>query len=259
MHPCLLPLLVAASLTLSCASTGEDGPAAPSHAVEGSVTYLERMGLPPSAVLHVALHDLGLDRGAAPRTLASAAIPMEGRGVPFPFRLPFDADDVVPGGTHVVTASIEAEGRVLFGTPAPVGALTGGAPAVLDLLLRRGGAAARPSLEGTHWRVTELDGRAVTVVAGQRSPWLRLDAAAGTYQGHGGVNLFHGRCTLDGQELRLQPGPMTRMAGEPAAMAREDALVGALAAADGWGIEGNELVLTASGRPVARLEAVRPD
>ena len=78
------------ALTLSaCASTA---PAERTITVSGSVTYRERIALPPTARIEVKLDDVSL-ADAPSRTLASQRFGAEGRQVPFAFALTVDRAD----------------------------------------------------------------------------------------------------------------------------------------------------------------------
>ena len=100
------------ALTLSaCASTA---PAERTIAVTGSVTYRERIALPPTAQIEVTLADVSL-ADAPSRTLASQRFGAEGRQVPFAFALTVDRADLDPRHSYAVSARItDAAGRLMF-------------------------------------------------------------------------------------------------------------------------------------------------
>lgn len=100
------------ALTLSaCASTA---PAERTIAVTGSVTYRERIALPPTARIEVKLDDVSL-ADAPSRTLASQRFAAKGRQVPFAFALTVDRADLDPRHSYAVSARItEADGKLMF-------------------------------------------------------------------------------------------------------------------------------------------------
>jgi len=100
------------ALTLSaCASTA---PAERTIAVTGSVTYRERIALPPTAQIEVTLADVSL-ADAPSRTLASQRFGAEGRQVPFAFALTVDRADLDPRHSYAVSARItDADGKLMF-------------------------------------------------------------------------------------------------------------------------------------------------
>src|SRR3546814_7135103 len=100
------------ALTLSaCASTA---PAGQTIAVTGSVTYRERIALPPTARIEVKLDDVSL-ADAPSRTLASQRFAAEGKQVPFAFALTVDRVDLDPRHSYAVSARItDASGHLMF-------------------------------------------------------------------------------------------------------------------------------------------------
>lgn len=100
------------ALTLSaCASTA---PAERTIAITGSVTYRERIALPPTAQIEVTLADVSL-ADAPSRTLASQRFGAEGRQVPFAFALTVDRADLDPRHSYAVSARItDADGKLMF-------------------------------------------------------------------------------------------------------------------------------------------------
>lgn len=98
--------LLAAGLLSACASQ------APTASVTGEVFYLQRMALPPQAVLSVTLQDVSLADAPAIE-LARQQGTVSGQ-VPLPFRLDYNPQQVDPRHRYSVSARIEQEGRLLF-------------------------------------------------------------------------------------------------------------------------------------------------
>ena len=98
--------LLAAGLLSACASH------APTASVTGEVFYLQRMALPPQAVLSVTLQDVSL-ADAPSIELARQQGPVNGQ-VPLPFRLDYNPQQVDPRHRYSVSARIELDGRQLF-------------------------------------------------------------------------------------------------------------------------------------------------
>ena len=95
----------------ACASTA---PAERTIAVTGSVTYRERIALPPTAQIEVTLADVSL-ADAPSRTLASQRFGAEGKQVPFAFALTVDRADLDPRHSYAVSARItDADGKLMF-------------------------------------------------------------------------------------------------------------------------------------------------
>lgn len=82
--------------------------------LEGEVYYLERIGLPSTAILEVFLLDVS--RADAPAiTLAKQSGQIKGQ-IPLPFCLTYDPAEVEPGHSYEISARIENNGRLLFTT-----------------------------------------------------------------------------------------------------------------------------------------------
>jgi len=102
-----LTLLLATLLLAACA-----GISTPKATVVGEVFYVQRIALPPSAILTVSLQDVSLADTAAPQ-LAHQSGPINGQ-VPLPFRLEYHREQLQPGHRYAVSARIEADGKLLF-------------------------------------------------------------------------------------------------------------------------------------------------
>lgn len=103
--------------------------------VTGTVTYRERMALPPTAVVTVKLVDVS--RADAPAmVIGEQVIPTEGRQVPFAFSIAYDPAQIQPRYTYAVQARIEDGGRLLFISDRVYPVLTRDAPNHVDLVLR---------------------------------------------------------------------------------------------------------------------------
>ena len=87
----------------------------------GTVTYLERIALPPTAEITVSLVDADL------RVLATQAQTLGERQVPVPFAVVY-AGAVEEFAIYALRARIDVEGRMAFESPFDVLVLTGGNP-----------------------------------------------------------------------------------------------------------------------------------
>lgn len=79
----------------------------------GTVSYLERMALPPDATLTVELVDITLP-GAAGQIVAQTRLPAA--QPPISFSLPFDIGRIEGGHRYALHAAIAAGGTALFAT-----------------------------------------------------------------------------------------------------------------------------------------------
>jgi putative lipoprotein len=110
------------------------GGASPSR-VTGTVTYRERIALPPTAVIKVQLVDVS--RADAPAiVLGEQVTQAAGKQVPFSFEIPFDPATIVTNYSYAVQARIEVDGKLRFISDRHYAVITRGAPTRVDIVLR---------------------------------------------------------------------------------------------------------------------------
>src|SRR5260221_14204514 len=115
MRMTAFPLLLAAAACAGVVLADEKG--APTT-ITGSVVYRERIALPPDAVVRVRLEAAPAPEMAA-RRITDITIPTEGKQVPIPFELPYDAAAIHPGTKYQVRATISSGDKTLFATRTP--------------------------------------------------------------------------------------------------------------------------------------------
>lgn len=81
--------------------------------ISGSVTYRQRIALPPDAILTVRVLDTSR-AGAKARTLAEQTLELGAQQVPIPFRLVVDRDLLGKKARITLAARIESRGKLLF-------------------------------------------------------------------------------------------------------------------------------------------------
>ena len=106
--------------------------------VTGTITYRERMALPPTAVVDVRIDDVTRPGSAEP-IVASARIEHPGQ-VPIRFELPYDPQSIDQRARYAVRAVISDNGMVLFASLDTALVLTQGRSAHADLVVTRVGA-----------------------------------------------------------------------------------------------------------------------
>jgi heat shock protein HslJ len=115
------------------------------------------------------------------------------------------------------------------------------------------GAGRAEPLEGTAWRLWELNGQPA-VEAGGAAPTLSFAADEPRASGNGGCNQFNGPYTRNGESLRFGPLASTRRACvDPAGNSQETAYLGALQSTTRYSVYDDLLVLYAQNQVVARL------
>ncbi len=109
--------------------------------VTGTVTYPERIALPPDAVLHVRLEDVG--RADAPATVAGQQTVRPAGQVPIAFSVPYDPARIEASHRYAVRAEIRSgAGDLLWTTREAYPALTHGAPTEIQIVVRPAGSSA---------------------------------------------------------------------------------------------------------------------
>jgi putative lipoprotein len=111
--------------------------------VTGSVTYRERMALPPTAVITIRLADVS--RADAPAEwLAEQAIVAVDTRVPVTFALAYDPARIDAAHSYAVQVRIEDDGRLLFISDTHYPVITRNQPHHVDIVVVRVAAPAQP-------------------------------------------------------------------------------------------------------------------
>ncbi|RZI73763.1 MAG: META domain-containing protein [Variovorax sp.] len=117
-------------------------------------------------------------------------------------------------------------------------------------------------LEGTPWRLVQIDGQSVSGGANpQAEPRVQFDAGTQRMSGSGGCNAISGNYRRSGSVLRIGPVMSTRRACADAGFnALEARFVSVLESTSGYNIRGAQLTLMdARSMPLAVLEpGLRP-
>ena len=118
----------------------------PQAVLTGTVTYRERIALPPNARVEVRLEDVP-PSGATPDEVAAQTVAVNGRQVPIPFELRYPKGSIDSSRRYTVRASItSADGELMFTTPMSYAVLTGGAPdGGVEIVVQRPGGGASPA------------------------------------------------------------------------------------------------------------------
>ncbi len=235
--------------------------------ITGTATYLERILLPPGAVVEVTLADVARTDTRA-HLIATTTFPAQG-GPPYDFVLEYDPGQPDERGRYAVRVRILAGDRLLFTSTEHIPALDLD-PSRPIVLSKVGGGRPRPapanepdqppsappaSLVNTRWKLLELDGAPASLGAGGSEVHMTLEQGSDVVRGFAGCNTFRGTYTFDGSTLQLGPLASTRkMCFE--GMELEHALLAALAAVTGFAIDGDRLSLfDAQGVTRLRLDA----
>jgi heat shock protein HslJ len=115
------------------------------------------------------------------------------------------------------------------------------------------GGTAEP-LEGTAWRLEDLNGQPAVATSGDGTPTLMFAADQMRVSGNGGCNQFNGAYTRSGAALRMGPLASTRRACvDEAGNRQETAYLRALESTTRYAVYDDLLVLYGENTVVARL------
>lgn len=131
-------LLILLAVLTGCSSGVRDGGGA---ALDGEVTYRERIMLPPGAKVWVRLEDVS--RADAPAELIAAQLIEPKTQVPIPFSLIYDPASILPNHRYAVRAEIRSsDDALLWTTTEQYGVLGEGQPSGdISMVLQRAKAA----------------------------------------------------------------------------------------------------------------------
>lgn len=232
--------------------------------LRGTVTYGERIALPPGATLAVELVDLAT-AGEPARIRAEA--PIVAGQMPLTFTLSFDDRMIEVGHDYGLVAEISSDGTVWFRNTNPyaldplqpeelVAVVTTSTGTATTTTPPPPEVAATPPILDITWRAESIGGEAVVENA-DTTLSIERDMRAG---GRGGCNSYFAQAELEGKRLRFSAVAATQMACQSAEIAEQESrFFAALAATRFWRIRDGKLVLLdAGGRAVVVLaKAVR--
>ncbi len=107
---------------------------APDHIVSGTVTYLQRIALPPSSTVRVQVLDVS-KADAIADILGTIETTTGGKQPPYPFEIRIPRSFVKDDATIVVRARIEDPTGLRFISDEPTPVITKGAPTQVELVL----------------------------------------------------------------------------------------------------------------------------
>jgi putative lipoprotein len=129
----LIALIVLVSLGACATGPSPDGN--PTARVTGTVAYLQRVALPPTAVVTVRLVDVS--RADAPaEVLGEHVFSASGKQVPFAFSIAYDPSRISARNTYAVQARIDDDGKLRFISDQRYPVLTRGAPSQVDVVVK---------------------------------------------------------------------------------------------------------------------------
>lgn len=212
----LLPVLVA---------IGPGEAHAKMKVMKGSVTYRERIALPPGATVQVQLVDVSL--ADAPSVTIAETVITPDHQVPIPYELRYDDAAIAANHTYAVAARIELDGQLLFISTTRHAVLTGGADDT-DIMVER--VARDDGPPKGQWLAEDILGGGVI-----DRVETRLEITAdGSVHGSSGCNAISGTAKIVGDSIEFGPIAATRKACVPAVGDQEQKFFKALGLTRRW-------------------------
>lgn len=125
----LAALLLAGVLSACGQTTGDTAIEPGERVIEGTVTYRERMMLPPDAQLEINLEDVS--RADAPATVLATVTQSTATAPPWPFRISYDPATLDSRHRYGLRATVRHNDRLLFTSDTFVDAFAEEAPEIL--------------------------------------------------------------------------------------------------------------------------------
>ena len=141
-------LSAALAICFGFAVKAQAQPVQDSLTVSGDASYLQRIAMPPEAVLTVQLQDVSRADARA-IVLAESRQVFGNRQVPLAYSVTVMRSAINPGLHYVVRASISVDGQIKFSTTRQYPVLTRGAPGKVNLLLSAVSEAGKPHVPST--------------------------------------------------------------------------------------------------------------
>lgn len=118
----ILVLLLGIVVLVGCGKSSDEA------TVTGTVTYLQRIALQPDAVVTTRIEDVSKADVPA-EVIGEQVIQTEGKQVPIPFEVPYDADQIKENHNYSLRVRIEdSAGNLLFINDTSVPVITRGNP-----------------------------------------------------------------------------------------------------------------------------------
>jgi putative lipoprotein len=237
-----------AGLLVAAAVPATPALAAP-RVLRGTVSYRERMALPPGAIVEVKLLDVSLADAPA-RSIAETRV--YGRRIPARWILRFDSRQIVPGRSYALQARILDGDRLLFITAERHSVFAGGRDDTAIRVQRVAGQGQPAASPVGDWRLARLGD---TDVPAAIRTTLAI-AADGKVSGRGGCNGFGGSAAIKGGTIKFSRMVSTMMACAQDVMDQERRFLQGLEKARRWEIHrasGLLALLDGQGRPLMTL------
>ncbi|MDR6431388.1 putative lipoprotein [Brucella pseudogrignonensis] len=220
--------------------------------ISGKVMYRERIALPPEAHLIVQLTDVSL--ADAPSKIIAETTVNTLQGVPIPFAISFDTDEIEPSHSYALQARIVAGDTLWFVNDERYSIDPKKPDDSIELkvvMVRKSSDESTAiGIEGKDWLAEDIQGGGVVDTA---QTTLLVDSD-GTVSGSGGCNRFMSKATISGSNISFAEIGSTYMQCPPALMNQERKFLDILEKTRSYKMDAGKLVLIdEGGDELARL------
>lgn len=216
----LVAVLLAALVVTGCASDAKIWGGVPNtRQIEGTVTYHERMMVPPDSTVTVVLEDVSL--ADAPAEVVAQTSFRSKNGPPWSYILNYDPRLIMEGRRYNLRAKVTSDDRLMFISTEANPVVPGEVDGAVDIVVNRAGGSVaaidRPddapdSLINTFWELKGLLGDPISEESDKRKLNIVLVEEDSRVAGFSGCNQFSGSFTRDGSTLQIGQLVSTQMA-----------------------------------------------
>ncbi len=215
--------------------------------IAGEAVHRERIAIPAGAVLTVSL-DAFAKEGQT--NVAEVSQTLTGKQSPLPFQLPIPRAAYKKGVRYGLRAEVVLNGKRMFET-AKAFMISPNSKIRPVLPLVKVASMAAWSLSEKNWTLFAVEGKKLEGI--EEPPTIRFDSRELKINGFGGVNRYFGNYQSEGPLMQIDPGGMTMMAGEEAAMQLESKFIRLLEKVNRGYVEEGELVLSRGEKELLRF------
>jgi putative lipoprotein len=217
--------------------------------VTGTVTYRERIALPPEGVV-VTVKVEDVSRADAPAvTIGEQIMENPAHQVPIPFEIEYNHSDIDERYTYAMRVRIEVDGKLWFTNTSRYQVITRGFPSSnVEVMLEKVGPRETLTLEDTAW-VLEAYGNKESFKGQIENTEITIEfkSAEGNFGGSGGCNNYFGGYEINKNELIIKsPIGSTMMACPEPIMEQEQEYFKLLETTETYQIQNGKLIISCS-------------
>ena len=221
--------------------------------VAGTVTYREKIALPPQGVVvTVKVEDISRADASAV-TIGEQTIENPGHQVPIPFEIEYNPDDIDERYTYAMRVRIEVDGKLWFTNTTRHQVITRGFPTSnVEVILEKVGPRETLTLEDILWTLeSHGDKGNLKTLIEDTEITIEFKSAEGTIAGSNGCNSYFGGYKINRNELTIIP-PIgsTMMACPESIMDQEQEYMKLIETAETFQIQNDRLIISCSGNNV---------